>query len=115
MPAYLLPSLAEAVERGRPHAGLTLAVAAWFRYLRGVDFEGREIEVDDRLRETLQPLARATPHDPRPLLEERSVFGRLGEDEDLVARLAEAMHALDERGPATALEACRGSRLALAA
>src|SRR3954453_23535163 len=41
MPHHLLPSLREAIATGGPHALLTLAVAAWFRYLRGVDADGR--------------------------------------------------------------------------
>ncbi|MDP9165252.1 MAG: hypothetical protein M3O32_04210 [Actinomycetota bacterium] len=47
MPAYLLPSLREARAQGRPHALLTLAVAAWLRYLRGYDFQGNPLLVED--------------------------------------------------------------------
>ena len=47
MPHHLLPSLRQALAEDRPHALLTLAVAAWFRYLRGVDAEGRPVVVDD--------------------------------------------------------------------
>ena len=35
MPHHLLPSLQEALAANRPHRLLTLAVAGWFRYLRG--------------------------------------------------------------------------------
>lgn len=114
MPAYLLPSLREAVESGRPHERLTLAVAAWFRYLRGVDFSGRPIDVVDHRRDELQALARRSPSDPRPLLGVRSVFGDLGDDEAFVTRLETAMRLLDERGPAEAVEASL-DRLAVAA
>jgi len=41
VPTFLLPSIREALEQGRPHALLALAVAGWFRYLRGVDDAGR--------------------------------------------------------------------------
>jgi mannitol-1-phosphate/altronate dehydrogenase len=115
MPAYLLPSLREAIDLCRPHRRLTLAVAAWFRFLRGVDFAGAPIEVKDRMRDTLQPLARRAGNDPRPLLAVRSVFGDLGEDEAFVAALGEAMRDLDERGPIGALESCLGDRLGVAA
>jgi mannitol-1-phosphate/altronate dehydrogenase len=113
MPAYLLPSLTEAIERGRPHEKLTLAVAAWIRYLRGTDFEGNRIEVEDEMKATLQPLARS--EDVRSLLGVRAVFGDLGEDERFVARLEAALHGLDRRGPAAAIEACLADRFALAA
>jgi mannitol 2-dehydrogenase len=115
MPAYLLPSLTEAVEQGRRHGGLTLAVAAWFRYLSGVDLEGEPIEVEDDLAPKLQPLARQAAHDPRALLEQRSIFGRLGDDEGFVARLAQAQRVLDREGPAAAIDACLSRDLALAA
>lgn len=113
MPAYLLPSLTEAIEQGRPHDKLTLAVAAWIRYLRGVDFDGNRIVVEDDLKATLQPLARAA--DVRSLLQVRSVFGALGDDEAFVGKLEEALRGLDRRGPAAAIEACLADRLALAA
>lgn len=115
MPAYLLPSLGEAVEQGRPHGALTLAVAAWFRYLSGFDLEGARIEVEDDLAPRLQPLARQAAHDPRPLLAQRSFFGELGDDERFVERLAQAMSVLDGEGPEAAIDACVGSDLALAA
>jgi fructuronate reductase/mannitol 2-dehydrogenase len=115
MPAYLLPSLTEALAQGRPHEGLTLAVAAWARYLQGVDFEGRSIEVRDRRAETLQPLAREAARDPRALLGVTEVFGELGEDADFAAELGSTLRLLEARGVAATLEARLGERLAVAA
>jgi mannitol 2-dehydrogenase len=104
MPAYLLPSLAEALEQGRPHGKLTLAVAAWVRYLWGEDFQGNRIEIKDAMAEELQPLARGAIADPRPLLGLREVFGELGEDEAFVAELRQTLATLDRRGPRAAVE-----------
>jgi mannitol 2-dehydrogenase len=115
MPAYLLPSLTEALEQGRPHGGLTLAVAAWFRYLSGTDLEGQRIEVQDDLAPTLQPLARRAVDDPRALLGQRAIFGGLGDDEEFVERLTEALRLLDGEGPEAAVDACFGDDLALVA
>jgi fructuronate reductase/mannitol 2-dehydrogenase len=115
MPAYLLPSLSEAVEQGLPHETLTLALAAWVRYLTGVDFEGRAIEVQDARWETLKPLAQAAAVDPRPLLEVRDVFGSLADDDAFVDRLTRTIRLLDARGPAAATEDCLGSRRTLVA
>jgi mannitol 2-dehydrogenase len=115
MPAYLLPSLQEAVAGGMPHDNLTLALAAWIRYLTGVDLDGRPIEVEDARRDALKPLAEAAPGDPRPLLEERDIFGSLAEDDDFVDRLTRTIRLLDARGPAAAIEACAYSERALAA
>lgn len=115
MPAYLLPSLEEAVEQGLPHEILTLALAAWVRYLTGVDFEGRAIEVEDARWSELKPLAQVAAADPRPLLEVRDVFGSLADDEAFVERLTRTIRLLDARGPAAATEAALGSREALVA
>ena len=115
MPAYLLPSLEEAVEQGLPHEALTLALAAWIRYLTGVDFDGGRIEVEDARWKELKPLARVALADPRPLLEVRDVFGGLADDESFVRRLSETIGLLNARGPVVATEACLGSREEMAA
>lgn len=105
MPHHLLPSLHEALATGRPHALLTLAVAAWFRYLRGVDLDGRPFLVDDPRAEELQQLARAGGTDPRPLLGVRSIFGDLGDDPDFVDELAGLLDRLERDGVRVAVAA----------
>ena len=103
MPAYLLPSLIEARRQGRSTGLLTLAVAGWCRYLRGVDRRGVVIDIRDARRDVLQPLAAAAGSDPRPLLGHRAIFGRLGEDPEFVRRLEAAIRDIDEYGPAAAI------------
>ena len=114
MPSYLLPSIHDALVQGSPHALLTLAVAGWFRYLRGVDLAGEEIAIEDPIAERLRALARAGGSDPRPLLGERAVFGDLGERPELVSRLERALLELEERGPAGAIDGLLGARASLA-
>ncbi|MFD2090632.1 mannitol dehydrogenase family protein [Blastococcus deserti] len=110
MPHHLLPSLREALDTEGPHALLTLAVAAWFRYLRGVDMAGRPVPVDDPKSDLLQELARAGGTDPRPLLGERSIFGDLGENPRFVTELADALERLERDGVRQTLAAAvRGS------
>ena len=98
MPHHLLPSLRQALDEGRPHRLLTLAVAAWFRYLRGTDVDGRRIEVDDPRAELLGTLARAGGDDPRLLLGVTSIFGDLGERPAFVDELGRALTALEGDG-----------------
>jgi mannitol 2-dehydrogenase len=105
MPNYLLPSLCTAVQQGRPHAMLTLAVAGWVRYLQGTDETGQPIEVQDQLADRLQELVRADGTDLRPLLGERSVFGDLVDDEGFVARLRTAVQRLQDDGVRATLAA----------
>jgi fructuronate reductase/mannitol 2-dehydrogenase len=104
VPAYLLPSLLEARSRAHRAPLLTLAVAAWFRYLRGTDMLGGPIDVQDVHRDQLGHLARAGRSDPAPLLHERSVMGSLGDDEVVRQALAQALRDLDRLGPARAVQ-----------
>ena len=98
MPKFLLPSVAEALDQGRPHRLLTLAVAGWFRYLRGVDEQGRQIVITDPLAVELSARANEGQDDPRPLLGLRSVFGALGRNEEWVSELSSALRELDAHG-----------------
>jgi mannitol-1-phosphate/altronate dehydrogenase len=98
MPHHLLPSLRQALDEDRPHRLLTLAVAAWFRYLRGMDAAGRRITVDDPRAELLQALAQAGGDDPRLLLGVTSIFGDLVERPEFVAELGRALADLDRDG-----------------
>jgi fructuronate reductase/mannitol 2-dehydrogenase len=108
MPHHLLPSLREAIDQGRPHTLLTLAVAAWFRYLRGTDLDGWPIEVDDPCADRLQALARAGGTDPRPLLGHRPIFGDLDTHPAFVADLGSALEQLERDGVRTTLIAALG-------
>jgi mannitol 2-dehydrogenase len=78
MPSYLLPSLHEARARRRPHALLTVALAGWLRYLRGYDFNGEPIAIEDPRESQLSALAIEGHNDARPLLEVGEIFGDLG-------------------------------------
>jgi mannitol-1-phosphate/altronate dehydrogenase len=103
MPKFLLPTLSEALSNGQPHALLTLAVAGWFRYLTGVDEQGETIQVEDQMADQLQALAREGGEDPRPLLGIHRLFGDLGQDQEFVKSLEEALHLLYTQGARAAL------------
>ncbi|HSH82552.1 MAG TPA: mannitol dehydrogenase family protein [Herpetosiphonaceae bacterium] len=105
MPKFLLPSLVEALHQGRPHRLLTLAVAGWLRYLRGVDEAGQEISIADRLAGELRVRANEGRDNPRPLLSLRSVFGDLGSNETFVSELTVALRELDAGGARATLSA----------
>jgi fructuronate reductase len=54
LPVRLLPTIREQMERGRSILRPAHAVAAWIRYLEGIDDRGQAIEVNDPLKEKLQ-------------------------------------------------------------
>ena len=98
MPLHVLPSLRQALAEGRPHALLSLAVAAWIRYLGGWADDGRPIAVEDPQAGRLQRLARQGGTDPRPLLAERRIFGDLGDFPLFVAQLRSLLERLESTG-----------------
>lgn len=111
LPQRILGTLAESFAAGRRAPGLVLAVAAWMRYVGGVDERGQPIEVKDPLAGRLRALSDAavTPQARvDALLSVREVF-----PPDLAARLSAPVGAayarLIERGArSAAAEAVQG-------
>ncbi|MET7683049.1 mannitol dehydrogenase family protein [Streptomyces sp. NPDC005423] len=103
MPDYLLPSLHEAHAQGRPRTRLAFAVAAWMRYLRAVDLDGKPIDVQDARADELREAARRGGDDPGPLLAVEGIFGDLSQDAESVADIHRLLTALDETDLRTAV------------
>ena len=59
LPQRILGTLSENISAGRPSPGLCLAVAAWIRYIGGVDEAGQPFEVKDPLAQHLRTLSDA--------------------------------------------------------
>ncbi len=57
LPQRILGTLSDNLDAGRPIAGLSLAVAAWMRYVGGVDEAGGPIDVRDPLADRLKSLS----------------------------------------------------------
>jgi mannitol 2-dehydrogenase len=106
MPAHVLPSIAGARAAGRPSPLLTLAVAGWLRYLRGVDERGVAIDIEDPRADDLRSLAISGGTDPRPLLSDRAIFGELGDDPEFVAAVGEHLRIIERLGARAAVAAC---------
>jgi fructuronate reductase/mannitol 2-dehydrogenase len=105
VPSYLLASIAESREAGRPHDLLTLAVAGWLRYLHGVDFGGGVIEIQDSRKDELQPLAVEGGVDPRPILAHGDLLADLSDDDGFAVELEHALRVLVDEGPREAVDA----------
>jgi mannitol 2-dehydrogenase len=113
-PAYVFPSLQLALDHDAPRAHLVLAVAAWMRYLRGEDYAGADLDVQDAHAERLRELAVRGGTDPRPLLSQQDIFGQLSSSERAAVELEAALEAL-ETGPLEAAARCAGPARTLAA
>ncbi|MBL8702459.1 MAG: mannitol dehydrogenase family protein [Alphaproteobacteria bacterium] len=95
LPQRLLATIRENIAAGRPCATGALAVAAWMRYVRGVDERGNPIDVRDPLAETFVPLRAGEPSTrAAALLGIPAIFGA---DLAKVAGFAEAVGAWLER------------------
>ncbi|HLM18482.1 MAG TPA: mannitol dehydrogenase family protein, partial [Acidimicrobiia bacterium] len=96
--AHLLPSIREARALGRPCGLLTLAIAAWCRYLRGVDERGRRIPIADEADERLRTLARRGGDGERYLLAHEPTFGSLARCPEFTAAVSRDLRELDADG-----------------
>ena len=79
-------------------------VASWARYAEGVDERGEPIEVVDRLRDSLMPLARRQREDPDAFIANRDIFGDLADNKSFVAAYRSALDSLHQRGARATLE-----------
>jgi fructuronate reductase/mannitol 2-dehydrogenase len=100
VPSYVLPTLLEARRQNLPTPRLTLAVAAWLRYLRGTDLHGARISITDARLEELRPLAERCVKDPSALLGMRSIMGETWEDAGLLRQIHAALAEIDTGLPA---------------
>ena len=99
IPQFIMPSIAEQVWVNGPFRRLCFFTAAWFRYLHGVDDEGKPIEVDDPMREQLQALAKEGGNDTRHLLSIKMLFGDdLRNDKRFVEEVTKAMELIAQDG-----------------
>jgi fructuronate reductase/mannitol 2-dehydrogenase len=103
VPNYLLPSVHEAIDQGRPHQLLCLAVAGWLRFLRGEDYAGEEIPVEGP-RTDLIPVAQEAGGNSARLLSEEAIFDHVGQDPRFAEPVQRALEALDREGPREVLE-----------
>jgi mannitol 2-dehydrogenase len=104
LPKFVLPSIEAGLAFGTPIGRLALCVAAWMRYLTGVDEAGRAFAVSDPMVGQLQPLARQGGADPSMLLAVPGLFSdELRQSEAFTHAVSDALKSLYERGAAETL------------
>lgn len=96
IPQFITPSIAEQLQAGGPLRRLALCAAAWFRYLSGVDEQGRVFKLDDPMAEELQAKAR---EGGIAVLDIESLFGEdLRNNDRFKAELTAALKSLNSKG-----------------
>jgi mannitol 2-dehydrogenase len=105
IPKFLLPVVRQQLASGGDSSVSVVAVAAWARYLDGVDEQGRPIDVADRRLAQFAPLAAQQRTNPEALLAVTEVFGDLGRQPQFVTAYREALASLYERGARATVDA----------
>lgn len=96
---FVAPPLEEQLVGGGSISAIAFALAAWFRYLRGVDEQGQPIPIVDPLRTVLVERARRHPHDPAALLAFAPVFGEhLAANTTLASAVKDCLDAIERLG-----------------
>ncbi|MFC5951616.1 mannitol dehydrogenase family protein [Pseudonocardia lutea] len=101
---WVLPVIRHQLEHGGEMERATAVVASWARYAEGVDEKGDPIDVQDRLADTLVPLARAQREQPDAFIRNTAVFGDLADDERFREAYLWALDSLHRDGARATVE-----------
>ncbi len=104
IPKWLLPVVRANLASDGPVQLSAATVASWARYAEGIDEQGESIDVQDRLADTLVPLARSQQHNPTAFIENTAVFGDLASSARFVEAYLWALESLHRDGARTTLE-----------
>jgi len=110
LPQRFLGTIRDRLEAGQPNDRLALGVAAWMRYVTGVDEKGAAIDVKDPLAARLKAIADEAGHQPDGVaagyLAVSEVFGRdLRDNPAFTVPVTNALTALYARGSAATVAA----------
>ncbi len=107
IPKWLLPSIVELGRQGKSIHTLSLVVASWILYLaKGHDERGKTLQIIEARSSELVPLAKRSILDPRPLLNERSLFSEeILLQADFIAGVEKALQRLRQDGVSSTVRA----------
>jgi mannitol 2-dehydrogenase len=101
---WVLPVIRHQLEHGGEIERATAVVASWARYAEGVDEKGSPIDVQDRLADTLVPLARTQRENPEAFIRNTAVFGDLAADQRFREAYLWALDSLHRDGARATVE-----------
>jgi fructuronate reductase len=115
LPQRLLGTIRDRLEAGASFTRLALGVAAWMRYVTGIDEQGGPIEVKDPLAARCRAIADAAGHDAgkfaEGLLAITEIFGAdLPANASFRATVTRHLASLFERGARATAEAVAAGR-----
>jgi mannitol 2-dehydrogenase len=108
-PKFIVPPLRERLAAGGSVQGLALVSALWCRYCAGRSDSGAAIEPNDPNWDALQRVAIAAQQNPQLWLDQRDIYGGLGENPRLQSDFAAHVASLRDKGCAATLRAFLGA------
>ena len=102
---FILPVIREALRAGTPIDGLALTEALWARMCQGTREDGSVIEPNDPAWDRLTAAAQAAKTDPQAWLNQRDLYGDLGEDPRFAETFARQLRLIWSDGTEAALRA----------
>ncbi len=101
----LVPALEHQLETNGSTKYMAFALAAWYRYLRGIDEEGALIEIKDPMAATLTARAKAGPRDAMGLLSIDEIFGSVAiRNVNFIALTTKYLNSIEDLGTLKALQ-----------
>ena len=105
IPKFVLPSIVHQLKNGGPIKLLSFVIAAWFRYLNGLDESGKEMPILDPMAPKLRERARAAGKDARQLLGLREVFSEeLANAPSFVEAVSDTLNSFYDEGARATLK-----------
>lgn len=102
-PKFIVPSIADRLERGLPVDGLALESALWCRYCQGTTESGAVIEPNDPGWDRLQSAARAARSDPAAWIAMKDIYGSVADAAAFRDAFARALGSIWTHGTAETL------------
>lgn len=111
-PKFILPTLRDALQAGRPVDGLALVSALWCRYCYGETESGQPIAPNDPNWSRLSAEAQRARFTPDAWLQMRDIYGDLPEDRRFREAFSQALQRIWQSGTRASIDAFLGSRCA---
>lgn len=103
-PAFLFPTIGDALENNAQFDGLALTEALWARMCFGVREDGSQIEPNDPKWDALKRVAQQAKEDPSQWLKQPNLYGSLAENRQFAERFNYWLSAIWEVGTVPAVE-----------
>lgn len=104
IPKFVVPIIVDQLAHQGKIRMCAFTLASWFRYLTGVDDQGRQLPINEPMEATLCPLAKQNGSDPKALLSIHELFGDLPKSPVFVEEVGRALRSFYENGAVATLE-----------